>query len=100
MVNTDLHDLRCLAINSQISYSSHAVDQMLSRNIGRATVQAVLSSPTNQLIETQAPSTTPGKEHDDERALISDPTFEDRSSHPVSPDSRNTGHYGRTGNGS
>ena len=30
MVNTDLHDLRCLAINSQISYSSHAVDQMLS----------------------------------------------------------------------
>ena len=77
MVNTDLHDLRCLANNSQISYSSHAVDQMLSRNIGRATVQAVLSSPTNQLIETQSPSTTPGKEHDDERALISDPTFED-----------------------
>lgn len=35
MVNTYLHDLRCLAINSQISYSSHAVDQMLSRNIGR-----------------------------------------------------------------
>lgn len=29
MVNTDLHDLRCLANNSQISYSSHAVDQML-----------------------------------------------------------------------
>lgn len=50
---------------------------MLSRHIGRATVQAVLSSPTNQLIETQSPSTTPGKEHDDERALISDPTFED-----------------------
>ena len=68
MVNTDLHDLRCLANNSQISYSSHAVDQMLSRHIGRA---------TNQLIETQSPSTTPGKEHDDERALISDPTFED-----------------------
>ena len=33
MVNTDLHDLRCLANNSQISYSSHAVDQMLSRHI-------------------------------------------------------------------
>lgn len=77
MTKADLPDLRRLAANNQISYSGHAVDQMLDRDISQASVKDILSSPTNQLIETQSPSRTRGKEHDNERALISDPLHTD-----------------------
>ena len=73
MTKADLPDLRRLATNDRISYSEHATDQMLDRNISRADVKDILSSPTNQLIETQSPSKAVGKTHSDERALVSDP---------------------------
>ena len=73
MTKSDLPSLRLLANNNQITYTSHATQQMLKRGIMRDEVKAVLLSPTNQLIETQPPSKTPGKEHAEERALISDP---------------------------
>ena len=73
MTKADLPALRLLANNNQISYSEHATDQMLDRNISCSDVKDILSSPTNQLIEIQSPSKALGKEHNDERALISDP---------------------------
>jgi len=73
MTKADLPDLRRLATNNRISYSEHATDQMLDRDISRADVKDILSSPTNQLIETQSPSKAAGKAHSDERALVSDP---------------------------
>lgn len=73
MTKADLADLRRLAINNRISYSEHALDQMLDRDISCADVKDILSSPTNQLIETQSPSNAVGKVHSDERALVSDP---------------------------
>ena len=77
MTRSDLPQFRLLAKNSAIDYSGHALRQMLKRGISLDLVEKILKSESNQLIETQSPSTTPGKEHDDERALISDPTFED-----------------------
>ena len=77
MTKADLPTLRILATNNQISYSGHAFDQMLDRGISQSDVKNILSSPTNQLIEIQPPSRTPGKEHSDERALVSDPEYRD-----------------------
>ena len=78
MTKADLPALRLLAANNQISYTSHAVDQMFERGIMRSDVVNILSSPTNQLIEVQSRSTAKGKEHKDERALVSDPEYQDR----------------------
>ena len=78
MTTADLPDLRRLAANNLISYSSHALDQMLDRGISQFDIKNVLSSPTNQLIEIQSPSKTPGKEHQDERVLVADPQYCDR----------------------
>lgn len=77
MTKSDLPNLRILANNNQISYTDHAFDQMLERGISRSDVKNILCSPTNQLIETQSPSKTKGKEHRDERALVSDPKYRD-----------------------
>ena len=63
MTKADLPDLRRLAANNQISYSGHAVDQMLDRDISQASVKDILSSPTNQLIETMG--VTPEQLHAD-----------------------------------
>jgi hypothetical protein len=46
---------------------------MLERGISVNTVEEILSSNSNQIIETQSPSLTPGMEHPDERILIYDP---------------------------
>ena len=73
MTQSDLPHLRQLAKNGQVNYSGHAFKQMLSRRISTFLVEAILMSSTNQLIETQSPSSTPGKEHTDERVLIYDP---------------------------
>ncbi len=73
MTQSDLPQLRQLAKNGQVDYSDHAFKQMLSRRISTLLVEAILMSSTNQLIETQPPSSTPGKEHADERVLIYDP---------------------------
>ena len=77
MTQNDLPNLRRLAAKNQIVYSGHAIKKMLERGISRSDVINVLTSPTNQLIEVQPPSNTPGKEHKDERDLISDPEYED-----------------------
>ena len=46
---------------------------MLKRDVSFDDVEAILISPTNQIIECQSPSSTPGKEHADERVLLYDP---------------------------
>lgn len=73
MTRSDLPQFRLLAKNSGIDYKKHALSQMLNRGISTDLVEEILSSNTNQLIETQSPSSTPGKEHPDERVLIFDP---------------------------
>lgn len=69
----DLPDLRCVARAKSITYSEHALDQMLTRGISSDDVEEILESDTNQLIEIQPPSATPGRMHRDERDLIYDP---------------------------
>jgi ABC-type Zn uptake system ZnuABC Zn-binding protein ZnuA len=69
----DLPDLRRVAKAKSITYSGHAFEQMLNRGISSDDIEDILKSNTNQLIETQSPSTTPGKMHKDERNLIYDP---------------------------
>lgn len=73
MTRSDLPQFRLLAKNSEIDYSGHALRQMLKRGISLDLVEEILKSESNQLIETQSPSLTPGKEHADERVLIFDP---------------------------
>ena len=69
----DLPDLRRVASAKAITYSGHALEQMLNRGVSTENIEDILKSNTNQLIETQSPSTTPGKMHRDERNLIYDP---------------------------
>lgn len=76
MTQADLPSVRLLAQNGQITYTDHAIDQMFERNISSSDVEAVLCSSCNQLIEVQSPSAMPGKQHKDERVLISDPQYD------------------------
>jgi hypothetical protein len=76
MTNNDLPALRQLAANGQIIYTYHGQARMLERGYLISDVTKILTSPTNQIVEVQAPSTTPGKEHRDERVLISDPMYQ------------------------
>ena len=73
MNQSDLPAIRQLAKNNAFSISGHASDQMLSRNISYDDIERILTSPTNQIIERQSPSQTPGKKHKHERVLIYDP---------------------------
>ncbi len=50
---------------------------MLARGILSDTVEGILGASDNQLIETQSPSATPGKEHVNSRFLIYSPTQDD-----------------------
>ena len=75
MKKSDLPALRQLAANGQIEYTYHGQSRMLERGYFMADIASILTSPTNQIIEVQPPSTTPGKEHKDERVLISDPLY-------------------------
>jgi hypothetical protein len=75
MTQSDLPQFRQLACNQAFSISKHAYNQMLKRDISYDDVEAILSSNTNQIIECQSPSSTPGKEHCDERILIYDPMY-------------------------
>lgn len=70
---SDLPDLRRVARTKAVTYSGHAIDQMLSRGITTDDVEEILESNTNQLIEVQSPSIAPGKKHRNERDLIYDP---------------------------
>ena len=70
---SDLPNLRRLARAKRITYSRHAFTQMLNRGIRTDDIESILESNTNQLIEIQSPSTTPGKQHCNERDLIYDP---------------------------
>lgn len=73
MTNAHLPSIRRLAQNGAFSFTNHAYDQMLNRDVSYDDVEAILTSPTNQIIECQSPSSTPGKEHNDERVLLYDP---------------------------
>ena len=73
MTQSDLPAVRRLVQNGAYSFSGHAYDQMLKRNVSFDDVEAILISSTNQIIECQSPSNTPGKEHADERVLLYDP---------------------------
>lgn len=73
MTRNDLPQFRLLAKNSEIDYSDHALKRMIKRGITLDSVEEILRSESNQLIETQSPSLSPGKEHADERVLIFDP---------------------------
>lgn len=75
MQKSDLPALRQLAANGQIIYTRHGQARMLERGYFTTDVASILASPTNQIIEIQSPSATPGKEHRDERVLISDPMY-------------------------
>lgn len=73
MTQADLPVIRQLAQNGAFSITSHAYDQMRDRGITYDDVESILTSATNQIIETQSPSRTPGKAHADERVLLYDP---------------------------
>ena len=73
MNQSDLPTVRLLARNGAFSFTNHAYKQMLNRDVSFDDVEAILISPTNQIIECQSPSSTPGKEHSDERVLLYDP---------------------------
>lgn len=75
MTKNDLPDMRRLARNDNINYSSHALNQMIERYITTDDVENVLKSDTNQLLETQPPSAEIGRSHSDERFLIHDPKY-------------------------
>lgn len=73
MNQSDLPTVRHLAQNGAFSFTNHAYAQMLMRDVSFDDVEAILISHTNQIIECQSPSMTPGKEHADERVLLYDP---------------------------
>lgn len=75
MTKKDLPDLRRFAANGQITYSKHALLQMLARGCLTNDVEQILTSNTNQLIETQSPSAAAGHAHKDHRYIIADPNF-------------------------
>lgn len=73
MTQSDLPAVRRLVQNGAYSFSDHAYSRMLERDISFDDLEAILTSSTNQIIECQSPSNTPGKEHADERVLLYDP---------------------------
>ena len=72
-----IETIRQLAGNNSITYTGHAMDQLMNRNITTDIVKQVLQSEDNQLIEIQSRSHTPGKEHADDRLLVFAPTVDD-----------------------
>lgn len=75
MNQSDLANIRLLVKNNAFGVTFHAQQQMFNRNIEYDDIENVLTSSTNQLIESQSPSQTPGMEHKDERFLIFDPQY-------------------------
>jgi len=72
-----IDSIRQLAQAGDISYTSHAINQMLARGISTDTVERILGAQDNQIVETQSPSVTPGMQHRDSRYLIYSPSQED-----------------------
>lgn len=71
-------DTYCMQIsrlvkNGAYIISNHSYDRMRERGITINEIETVLTDKSLQLIETQSPSSTPGKEHADERYLVSSP---------------------------
>ena len=94
MTKNDLPTLRQLARNTnQINYSDHALKQMRSRGYKMDDVEKILTSATNQLVETQPPCGGL-RPHRNPRYVISDPAFQPDSavviildlSDPASPE--------------
>lgn len=75
MTKKDLPTLRQLAANKgQITYSKHGHSQLVSRGYTTDDVEKILTSKSNQLVETQSPCLVPGPRfHKNERYVISDP---------------------------
>ena len=73
MTKNDLPAVRRLANTKAIHYTGHALNQMLQRGITTDGIEEVLCSNTNQLVEVQSKSNTPGKQHRNDRFLIYDP---------------------------
>ena len=73
---SDLSAIRLLAKNKEPKYTNHATEQTLVRDIFHSEVREVLSSSTNQIVEIQSKSNTPGQKHTHPRALIYDPKYQ------------------------
>lgn len=73
MPQANLPDIRQLASNGALSFTEHASQQIISRGISCDNVENILTSQTNQIIEYQSPSCTPGRTHTNERVLVYDP---------------------------
>lgn len=74
--HSDLSAIRLLAKNKEPKYTNHATEQTLVRDIFHSEVREVLSSSTNQIVEIQSKSNTPGQKHTHPRALIYDPKYQ------------------------
>ena len=68
--------IRQLAKSGKITYSGHATSRMISRNISSESVEKTLCANDNQIVETQSPSSIPGREHQDSRYLVYSPSKE------------------------
>lgn len=69
--------IRMQAQAGNISYTGHATQRMISRNITSETVERILSANDNQIVDIQSPSKKVGKEHTDSRYLVYSPNNED-----------------------
>ena len=72
-----LEKIRQLAMANSISYTGHAIDRLLDRDISIDTIKTILKSSTNQITEVQSKSNTQGKEHTDDRILVFAPDVDD-----------------------
>ena len=68
-----LEQIRRSAREGKIQYSNHAVDRMLERKIRSESIDEVLQSTDNQVIEEQPPSTEKDRSHKNSRYLIYSP---------------------------
>ncbi len=71
-----IETVRALACNKDITYTGHAMNQLLTRGISTETVEKILQDNNNQLIEVQSKSHTPGKQHANDRLLVYSPEDE------------------------
>ena len=69
-----LKKIQEVARTGGIFFTDHAIQRMGERMIAYAVVEKILTSSTTQLIESQPPSSEPGREHADTRYLLYDPS--------------------------
>ena len=69
-----LKKIQAVARTGRIFFTGHAIQRMIERGIMDDAVREILTSSTTQLIESQPPSSEPGREHADTRYLLYDPS--------------------------